>query len=102
MLTTKRKPVTVGEILITEFLEPLGVTPDILADAMGMPHLDVDLLCRDQQPLTAATALILARIFGTSPDFWLNIQRRSDLWAALNDPTERARIERARPLIDAA
>jgi plasmid maintenance system antidote protein VapI len=48
--------------------------------------------------VTAATALILARVFGNSPDFWLNVQRRSDLWDAMHSPRERKRIERARPL----
>ena len=46
--------------------------------------------------MTAATALILARVFGNSPDFRLNVQRRSDLWAAMHSPRERARIKRAR------
>jgi plasmid maintenance system antidote protein VapI len=52
--------------------------------------------------VTAATALILARVFGNSPDFWLNVQRRTDLWEAMNSPRERKRIERARPLGHAA
>jgi antitoxin HigA-1 len=39
--------------------------------------------------VTAPTALILARVFGNSPDFWLNVQRRSDLWKAMNAPRER-------------
>jgi plasmid maintenance system antidote protein VapI len=48
--------------------------------------------------VTAATALILATVFSNSPDFWLNVQRRNDLWQAMNNPRERARIERAKPL----
>ncbi len=52
--------------------------------------------------MTAATALILARVFGNSADFWLNVQRRSDLWDAMHSPRERARIKRARPLTAAA
>ena len=47
-------------------------------------------------------ALILARVFGNSPDFWLNVQRRTDLWNAMHSPRDRKRIERARPLTDAA
>ena len=42
--------------------------------------------------------LSLARVFGNSPDFWLNVQRRSDLWEAMNSPRERERIKRATPL----
>jgi plasmid maintenance system antidote protein VapI len=46
--------------------------------------------------------LILARVFGNSPEFWLNVQRRSDLWKAMNSLEERERIERARPIRAAA
>ncbi len=102
MLTTKRKPVTVGEILVEEFLQPLGLTQAVLAEAMGVPRKHVNELCNDRRRVTAATALILARVFGNSADFWLNLQRRNDLWQALNSPKERARIERARPLENAA
>jgi plasmid maintenance system antidote protein VapI len=48
--------------------------------------------------VTARTALILARVFANSPEFWLNVQQRGDLWDALHHPGERERIERARPL----
>lgn len=95
---TKRKPVRLGEILVEEFMQPLGLTQAALADAMGVPRKHVNELCNNRRSVTAATALILARVFGNSPDFWLNIQRRGDLWDAMNDPTELARIERAKPL----
>jgi plasmid maintenance system antidote protein VapI len=48
------------------------------------------------------TALILARVFGNSADFWLNVQRRCDLRDAMNSPRQRERIKRAQPLISAA
>ncbi len=102
MLLTKRKPATVGEILVEEFLTPLNLTQSALAEAMGVPRKHVNELCNQRRSVTAATALILARVFGNSPDFWLNIQRRTDLWNALHSPTERQRIDRAKPLIDAA
>lgn len=102
MLTTKRKPATVGEILIEEFMKPMGLTQSALAEAMGVQRQHVNELCNDRRNATAPTALILARVFGNSPDFWLNVQRRSDLWAAMHSPRERERIERARPLTDAA
>lgn len=102
MLMTKRKPATVGEILTAEFLGPMGLTQAALAEQMGVPRKHVNELCNDRRAVTAATALILARVFGNSPDFWLNVQRRTDLWVAMNSPDERARIERARPLPTAA
>ncbi len=102
MLMTKRKPATVGEILDEEFMQPLGLTQAALAEAMGVPRKHVNELCNDRRSVTAATALILARVFGNSADFWLNVQRRTDLWRVMNSPDERARVERARPLETAA
>ena len=102
MLTTKRKPASVGEILVEEFMRPLALTQSALADAMGVPRKHVNELCNGRRTVTAPTALILARVFGTSPDFWLNIQKRDDLWIAMNSPREQERIARARPLAVAA
>jgi addiction module HigA family antidote len=102
MLETKRKPATVGEILIEEFMAPLGLTQGSLAEAMGVQRKHVNELCKNRRNVTAPTALILARVFGNSPDFWLNVQRRSDLWKAMHSPRERERIKRARPLSVAA
>ena len=102
MLTTKRKPATVGEILVQEFMEPIGLTQGALAKAMGVQRKHVNELCKDRRAVTAPTALILARVFGNSPDFWLNVQRRSDLWEAMHSPRERERIRRARPIGAAA
>jgi antitoxin HigA-1 len=82
MLMTKRKPATIGEILIEEFMQPIGLTQGALAEAMGVQRKHVNELCNDRRNVTAATALILARVFGNSANFWLNVQRRSDLWEA--------------------
>ncbi|MEO6991978.1 MAG: HigA family addiction module antitoxin [Candidatus Baltobacteraceae bacterium] len=102
MLTTKRKPATVGEILIEEFMGPMGLTQVALAEAMGVQRKHVNELCNDRRKVTASTALILARVFGNGADFWLNVQRRTDLWEATHSPRERERIERARRLTTAA
>lgn len=102
MLMTKRKPATVGEILIEEFMQPLGLTQGVLAQAMGVQRKHVNELCNDRRNVTASTALILARVFGNTAEFWLNVQRRTDLWNALHSPRERGRIDRARPLKVAA
>jgi antitoxin HigA-1 len=102
MLLTVAKPVSVGETLREEFLAPFGLTQTALAAHMGVPRKHVHELCNDRRAVTAPTALILARVLGNSPDFWLNTQRRTDLWEALNSPAERARIERAKPLTHAA
>jgi addiction module HigA family antidote len=102
MLMTKRKPATVGEILVEEFMQPLGLTQAALAGAMGVQRKHVNELCNNRRNVTAATALILGRVFGNSPEFWLNVQRRSDLWQAMHSPRERERIKRAKPLRIAA
>jgi antitoxin HigA-1 len=102
VLMTKRKPATVGEILVEEFMRPMGLTQAALAAAMGVQRKHVNELCNNRRNVTAATALILARVFGNSPDFWLNVQRRTDLWEAMNSPRERERIKRAKRLGAAA
>ena len=98
MLTTKRKPATVGEILTEEFMQPLGLTQGAMAEAMGVQRKHVNELCNNRRSVTAATVLIPDRVFGNCPDFWLTVKRRSDLWEATHSPEQRARTERARPL----
>jgi|SRR5438105_4724911 antitoxin HigA-1 len=98
VLITKRKPASVGEILVEEYMGPLGLTQGDLADAMGVPRKHVNELCNNRRAVTADTALMLTRVFGNSADFWLNVQRRNDLWEALHSPERRKRIERARRL----
>jgi antitoxin HigA-1 len=75
MLTTKRKPATVGEILLEEFMQPLDLTQGAVTEAMGVRRKHVNELCNNRRSVTAATALILARVFGNTPDLWLNAQR---------------------------
>jgi addiction module HigA family antidote len=98
VLTTLRKPASVAEILVEEFIEPLGLSQTALAQAMGVPRKHVNELCRSRRVVTVPTALILARVFGNCPEFWLNTQRRTDLWLAQNDPVECERVARATPL----
>ena len=102
MLMTERRPVSTGEMLREEFMQPLGLTQAQLAEAMGVQRKHINELCTNRRSITADTALMLARVFGNSADFWLNLQRRNDLWDALHSPERRQRIERARPLGHAA
>lgn len=53
---------------------------------MGVPRKHVNELCNGRRAVTAATALALARVFGNNADFWLNVQRRVDIWKALHAP----------------
>lgn len=98
MLNTKRRPATVGEILVEEFMVPMDLTQAALSAAMGVQRKHVNELCNGRRNVTAATALILGRVFGNSAEFWLNLQRRNDVWDAMNDPHQLMRIKRAQPL----
>ena len=102
MIMTKRKPASVGEVLVEEFLGQLGLTQAGVAEAMGVPRKHVNELCNNRRAISADTALMLARVFENSAEFWLNLQRRIDLWQAMNSPKRRQRIERARPAPRAA
>ena len=72
-------PVTPGEILATEFLEPLGITQYRLAQATGLSQTHIGQIVHGKRRITADTALRLARYFGTTDRFWLNLQIRYDL-----------------------
>lgn len=98
MIYTKRKPCTVGEILTAEFLEPLEINQTQLAEAMGVARRTVNELCNGRRGVTAETALLLAKVFGNSADFWLNLQRQVDIWSAANNAKFKLRISKARPV----
>ncbi len=93
---TKRRPISVGDILVDEFLTPLGVTQQQLADAMGMSRKTINELCNNRRSITVDTALMLAKALGNTADFWMNCQWRNDLWSALNTPKRRARIDKVK------
>lgn len=72
-------PIHPGEVLMEEFLEPLGVTQHRLAVSIGVPPRRINEIVHGKRRITADTALRLARFFGTSDRFWLNLQNRHDL-----------------------
>jgi addiction module HigA family antidote len=72
-------PVHPGEVLMEEFLEPLGVTQHRLAVEIGVPPRRINEIVHGKRRITADTALRLARYFGTTDRFWLNLQTRYDL-----------------------
>ncbi len=98
MMITKRQPVSVGEMLTEEFLSPMRLTQGQLAEAMGVSRKTINELCTNRRTVTVDTALMLAKAFGNSAEFWLNLQRRNDLWKALNTENRRIRIENAKPV----
>lgn len=80
MRDTKRRPVTVGEMLVTEFLEPMHIDISELADAMGVHRNSLSRIVHDKGTLTAPMAIKLAAALGNTPEFWLNIQHAVALW----------------------
>lgn len=82
MLPKHRPPTRPGEILLEEFLKPTGMTQTGLAEKMGVPIQRVNTLINGKRGVTAETALLLAQIFKTSPQFWMNLQTAYDLWQA--------------------
>jgi addiction module HigA family antidote len=76
MTDTIMEPIHPGEVLLEEYLEPLGVTQHRLATAIGVPPRRINEIVHGKRGITADTALRLARYFGTSDRFWLNLQSR--------------------------
>ena len=72
-------PIHPGEVLLEEFLAPLEVTQHHLAVAIGVPPRRINEIVHGKRRVTADTALRLARYFGTTDRFWLNLQNRHDL-----------------------
>jgi addiction module HigA family antidote len=81
-------PIHPGEVLREEFLAPLGLKPYTVAKRLGVPRTRIERLAAERTPVTPDTALRLAKFFGTTPNFWLNMQNAYDLAieaAALRD-----------------
>ncbi|EKF9850374.1 HigA family addiction module antidote protein [Vibrio cholerae] len=91
MRKTKRRPVSVGEMLKVEFLEPMGITSKALAEATGVHRNTVSNLINGGV-LTAPVAIKLAAALGNTPEFWLNIQHAVDLWDTRNRYQEEAKF----------
>ena len=78
----KRKPTHPGEMLREDFLPDYGLTVSRLAEAIGVSRQSINELLRERRSVSPEMALRLARLFGNSPEFWLNAQRAVDLWEA--------------------
>jgi len=85
MLPQNRRPLHPGEILRYEYMEPLGLTQQQLADALGVTRVRINELVLGKRSITPDTAFRLARYFNTTPDFWINMQVDVDMWDTLQD-----------------
>ncbi len=94
---THRRPTHPGEMLKEEFLEPMGITQRQLADGIGVPYQRINEIINGRRGITPSTALRLAKYFQVSPDFWLNLQLRLDLYDILQKEGEQ--IEEILPAV---
>ena len=78
----ERRPTHPGEMLREDFLPDYGLTVSGLATALGVSRQTVNELLRERRAVSPEMALRLGRLFGNSPEFWLNLQRAVDLWDA--------------------
>jgi addiction module HigA family antidote len=85
MIPTDRMPTSPGEMLLEEFIKPLGLTQGALADKLGMSRVAVNEIVNGRRGVTPATALRLGKALGTTPEFWLNGQISVDLYKAEHD-----------------
>lgn len=76
----QRRPTHPGEMLREDFLPDYGLTASSLAEAIGVSRQSINELLRERRGVSPAMALRLAKLFGNSPEFWLNAQRTVDLW----------------------
>ena len=81
-IPSHRIPTHPGEMLLQEFLKPMGITQKALANAINVPYQRINEIVNEKRGITPSTALRLAKFFGVSPDFWMNIQLRRDLYFA--------------------
>ena len=77
-----REPTHPGEMLLEEFLVPMGLSQRELADGIRVPYRRVNELANGRRGVTPSTALRLAKYFGTTPGFWMTLQHRWDLYHA--------------------
>ena len=81
-IPTHRTPTHPGEMLLEEFLKPMGITQRELSDSINVPYQRINEIINQKRGITPSTALRLAKYFGVSEDFWLNVQLRWDLFKA--------------------
>jgi antitoxin HigA-1 len=87
-IPTHRPPTHPGEMLLEEFLNPMTLTQSELAQAIAVPYQRINEIVNGRRGITPSTALRLGQFFGMSPDFWMNLQQRWDLYHAQQDEAQ--------------
>lgn len=93
MLPAHRPPTHPGEMLLKEFLEPLGVSQAEAADRMQVPFQRLNAIVRGRRAVSADTALLLEALTGWDAQIWLNLQAKWDLWHALGARGQRPKVK---------
>ena len=97
MLPADRPPIHPGEMLLEEYLKPLGITQSSFADKIGVSFPRLNEVIKGRRGVTPDTALRLSQALETSPDMWLTMQLDWDLWHAMRSPAAKA-IRRIKPV----
>ena len=95
MIPTDRLPTHPGEVLLEEFLKPMGLTQSELAEHLRIPVQRINEIVNGRRGVTPATAWRLSRAFGTSPEFWMNLQTAYDLARERDEARDVPRIKHA-------
>ena len=96
-IPSNRAPTHPGEMLLEEFLTPMGLTQRDLADSIHVPYQRINEIINGRRGVTPSTALRLSKFFGVSPDFWMNLQLRWDLY--FTQQSEAADLKTIKPLV---
>jgi addiction module HigA family antidote len=94
-IPTHREPTHPGEMLLEEFLIPMGITQRELANEIHVPYQRINEIINKRRGVTPSTALRLAKFFGVSEDFWMNLQLRWDMYKAKLDEAKELKTIRA-------
>ena len=91
-IPTHRAPTHPGEMLLEEFLNPMGLTQRDLADSIHVPYQRINEIINGRRGVTPSTALRLSKFFGVSADYWMNLQLRWDLYFAKQSEADKLKI----------
>ncbi len=94
MNITERKPFSPGEILNEEFMPPAGLNQGTLAEKMAVPRRRINEIICGRRTVTPDTAIRLSKVFNVSPEYWLNLQMKLDLWETIHDAKKQKKYEK--------
>src|SRR5450631_391883 len=93
--TMRKPPPTAGEILLEEFLKPMGIKQTDFAKRIGVTYARLNEIINGKRGVSTDTALRFSKALGTTSDVWLNIQRMTDLYEVMHSPKAKEKIGRA-------